>query len=99
MNYYSRRTLIKIRVTAKQYLLKTERRNPMKRLTGAVDKNGNFVVGKIPKTSRHPGYKEENREMQRLTHSAELVQAFHPDGTRNTAYRSEERRVGKECRS
>jgi hypothetical protein len=58
----------------------------MRRLTGAVDKNGNFVVGKIPKISRHPGYKEENHEMQRLTHAAELVQAFNPDGTRNTAY-------------
>ena len=58
----------------------------MKRLTGVVDKNGNFVVGKPPKTIRHPGYKDENREMQRLTHSAELVQAFHPDGTRNMAY-------------
>jgi hypothetical protein len=58
----------------------------MKRLTGAVDKNGNFVVGKIPKSAQHPGYKEENHDMQRLTHAAELVQAFHPDGTRNTAY-------------
>jgi hypothetical protein len=58
----------------------------MKRLTGAVDKNGNFVVGKTPKTPRHSGYKEENNDMQRLTHAAELVQPFHPDGTRNTAY-------------
>jgi hypothetical protein len=58
----------------------------MKRLTGAVDKNGNFVVGKVPKSARHPGYKQEHTEMQRLTHAAELVQAFNPDGTRNTAY-------------
>lgn len=58
----------------------------MKRLTGAVDKDGNFVIGKVTKNVRHPGYGNENREMQRLTHSAELVQAFNPDGTRNTAY-------------
>ena len=58
----------------------------MIRLTGVVDKNGNFVIGEIPKRVRHPGYKEENHDMQRLTHAAELVQPFNPDGTRNTAY-------------
>lgn len=63
-----------------------EKKSPMKRLTGVVDKDGNFIVGKITKNVRHPGYGNENREMQRLTHSAELVQAFNPDGTRNTAY-------------
>ena len=58
----------------------------MKRLTGAVDKDGNFVIGKIPKSVRHPGYKHENNDMQRITHAAELVQPFNPDGTRNPAY-------------
>ena len=58
----------------------------MKRLTGVVDKDGNFVIGKLPKSRRHPGYKQENHDIQRLTHAAELVQPFKPDGTRNTAY-------------
>lgn len=58
----------------------------MKRLTGAVDKNGKFVIGKTFKSKRHPGYKLENHDMQRLTHAAELVQPFNPDGTRNSAY-------------
>jgi hypothetical protein len=58
----------------------------MQRLTGAVDKEGNFVIGKIPKTHRHGGFGEENRSMQTITHSADLVQMFNPDGTPNKAY-------------
>ena len=58
----------------------------MTRLIGAVDKNGNFIIGKVSKSHRHSGYSEERQAIERVTHAAELVQPFNPDGTRNTAY-------------
>ncbi len=58
----------------------------MKRLTGGIDKNGKFVLGLSPHETRHCGFKEENREMQRITHVAELVQMFTPDGKPNPFY-------------
>lgn len=58
----------------------------MRRLTGVVGKDGKFVIGKTRVTQKHDGYREESREMQRLLHSAELIQPFLADGTRNTAY-------------
>lgn len=58
----------------------------MKRLTGVVDKDDKFVIGKVPKNHLHDGYREEKRALDRTTHSAELIQPFNPDGTRNPAY-------------
>lgn len=58
----------------------------MKRLVGAIDKSGNFIPGKVTKYTRHEGYKDENREMQRITHAAELVQPFLPNGEVNENY-------------
>jgi hypothetical protein len=58
----------------------------MTRLIGAVDKNGNFVIGKVSRNRYHSGFLEESREIQRAIHAAELIQPFKPDGTRNTAY-------------
>lgn len=60
----------------------------MRRLTGVVGKDGKFVVGKVPKNHLHEGYKEESRSLQRAIHSAELIQPFNPDGTKNIAYGS-----------
>lgn len=58
----------------------------MKRLTGAIDKNGTFKIGKLPKYTRHPGFSEESKEIQRFKHSAELIQPVLPNGEINKDY-------------
>lgn len=58
----------------------------MKRLTGAIGKSGKFTLGYVPKKITRKGASEESAAQQRVMHSADLQQAFHPDGTVNEAY-------------
>lgn len=70
----------------------------MTRSIGAIDDSGKFVIGARPKDRRHDGFKNENAEMQRLTHTAELQQPFNADGTVNenytTLYRGQAKKQG-----
>lgn len=58
----------------------------MKRLTGVIGKSGKFALGYVPQKMTRKGASDESAAQQRVMHSAELQQAFLPDGTVNDAY-------------